>query len=1000
MKRKSLYLILMVSATFLFCACKNGTIEVSVSEGTNMAVALSPDNSTLAVSLQGTIWVIPADGGQAASITDEMGDCHEPSWSPDGENIAFHSYRDGNYHIWTVKKDGSGLKQITTGLSDDREPDWSPDGSSIVFSSDRSGNYDIWEIDLATGKLSQLTVDAANDSNPAFSRDGKKIAFVSQREEAGIYIIENGAEKLAVPTSLRVTAPSWSMDGNTLAYAAFTGKSMLFDDRNTSYIYLANLEDGLITEISKGDEDIFPFRISWTDENELIYSADGKIKKRAIGRDNADIIPFEARFELNRPQYAKKKYDFDSGAERRALGIAGPVVSPDGKKVAFAALGDIYVQEINGELSRITNDPYVDLEPDWSPDGTTLAYTSDRGGKMEIWLHDMGSGQSRLLTDQVSDDVSMPKWSPDGKQIAFYTLDYKKKWGAGILHIGEVSTGNTRVINRGVAVPGKPAWSPDGKTIALMVLTPHSSRFREGFNQFLLLSTESDSRQLVSPDSTSPLGMRNQNGPAWSPDGKKMAYIKDGTLWVVPVDAKGTVTGKPERLTSELADNLSWTGDSRSLVYIATDKIRKIDVASRKTEEIGIDLKWNTEIPSDEYIIHAGRLFDGEVNSYQDNVDIHIQGHRIKDIKPHQDHKTGIRVIDASNQVVMPGLFEMHTHQSSNVGEKLGKVWLSYGITSVREPGADPYDALERKEAWESGVRPGPRLFFTGGLTDGSRVAYGLANSVTEPNHIRMELERAKKLDYSLMKTYVRMPDSIQKVLTEGAHKLGIPLSSHELYPAVKYNVDAIEHLAGTSRRGYSLLLDANFRSYEDVVQLIARSGINITPTACLRTGFFRMAARYDELLNDRRNRNFLTPDFLQTLKDQTAQYDSVRTPRSDENYKALLKTIKSVVDAGGRITAGTDAPFAPFGSSLHSELWVFVEAGLSPFQALQAATIRSAEAVGVQKDLGTVEAGKLADLIIVNGDPLKRIQDAMKVSTAIKNGRIFNVNEWLNHAD
>jgi len=259
-----------------------------------------------------------------------------------------------------------------------------------------------------------------------------------------------------------------------------------------------------------------------------------------------------------------------------------------------------------------------------------------------------------------------------------------------------------------------------------------------------------------------------------------------------------------------------------------------------------------------------------------------------------------------------------------------------------------------------------------------------------------MELERAKKLGYSLMKTYVRMPDSIQKVLTEGAHKLGIPLSSHELYPATKYNVDAIEHLSGTSRRGYSMLLDANFRSYQDVVQLVAKSGINITPTACLRTGYFRLAKQYDELLNDERNRKFLTPEFLQNLYVQTNQFDSLRTPKADANYKALLKTIKAISDAGGSITAGTDAPFAPFGSSLHTELWVYVDAGLSPFKALQSATIQAAKVVGVDKDLGSIEAGKLADLIIVDGDPLKRIQDAMKVRTAIKNGKIHTIEALL----
>ena len=996
MKQKILFLSYILVLNFLIISCKNNTIKVTVSEGTNMASALSPDQTTLAMSLQGTIWTIPVEGGKAKSVTDEMGDCQEPDWSPDGEKIVFHSYRDGTYHIWIINKDGSDLTQLTSGISDNREPDWSPDGKSIVFSSDRSGNYDIWQIDLSSKELKQLTIDKANDSNPAFSNSGNKIVFVSQRTESGIYILENGAEKLAVPEAMRIAAPSWSTDDSKLSYVAFTGKTMLFDDRNTSYIILASLSDGSTEQISAGEEDLFPFRINWTTDNKLIYTADGHIRKRIIGQSSIETIPFEATFTLKRNSYEKKKYDFDSTEEHKALGIASPVVSDDGKKIAFAAKGDIYIQEIVGKLIQLTNDSHVDLEPDWSPDGNTLAYISDRGGLMNIWLHDLKSNQSRLLSKQIIEDTSYPTWSPDGKKIAYYTQNYMKKWGYGILHIADVASGEVKVANKTVWVPGKPSWSPDGKKVAMLALKANSTRFREGVNNFMLVSLEKDTAIMLSPASGKPLGMRVQNGPAWSPDGKTMAYTKEGTLWTIPVNRNGEISGKERKLTNELADNLGWTGDSKTIVYIATDKLKQIDVSTGKVKEITIDLKWKTEIPTEDYIIHAGKVFNGKDDTYQENMDIYVKGHRIRDIKPHQNHKPGTKIIDATDKVVMPGLFEMHTHQSSNVGEKLGKIWLSYGITSVREPGADPYDALERKEAWESGVRPGPRLFFTGGLTDGSRIAYGLENSVTEANHIKMELERAKKLGYSLIKTYVRMPDSIQKVFTEGAHKIGIPLSSHELYPATKYNVDAIEHLSGTSRRGYSMLLDANFRSYQDVIQLIAKSGINITPTACLRTGYFRLAKQYDELLNDERNKIFLTPEFLKGLYAQTNKFDSLRTPKADANYKALLKTIKAISDAGGSITAGTDAPFAPFGSSLHSELWVYVDAGLSPFKALQSATLHAAKVVGVDKDLGSIEAGKLADLIIVDGDPLKRIQDAMKVRTTIKNGKVHTIGSLL----
>ena len=888
------------------------------------------------------------------------------------------------------------MQQITEGDFDDREPDWSPDGKSIIFSSDRSGNYDIWQIDLNGSKLKQLTSDEANDYNPAFSTDGYQIAFVSERNQPGIYILKNCRERLAVPSKLRLVAPSWSTDDKNLAFVAYTSKSMLFAPGNESYIYIANLATDSIRQISAGNEDLFPFRINWRSDDTIIYTADGKIKKRVIDGDEISSIPFKVTFKLNRTAYKKKQYDFDSHEEKPVLGIVGPMVSPDGKKVAFSALGHIYIQEINGKLSQITNGACVDLYPDWSPDGKKLAYISDRGGKMEIWLQDIKTGESRLLTKEVVEEVTMPSWSPDGKQIAFSTTDYMKRWGHGTLKIADVATGNVKsIITKTLFVPSKASWSSDGQTVALMALVPSSSRFREGHNQFLLASVNDQSFRYVSPDSTSPLGIRSQNGPTWSPDGRNIAYVKDGVLWLVSVSKTGSIIGEPKKLNNELTDNLSWTGDSKNIVFIATDRLKEINIENGKSTEIKVDLKWKQQYSIDDYIIHAGRLFNGVDSTYLEHVDIYVSGNRIKVISPHREHREGIKIVDASDKVVLPGLFEMHTHLSSSDGEKLGKIWLSYGITSVRETGADPYEANERKEAWSGGFRPGPRDFFTGGLNDGNRIYYGYANSVTDTAHLRMELERAKRLQYSLIKTYARFPNSLQKEFEKGAHALGIPIASHELYPAAMYNVDDLEHIAGTSRRGYSFILDANFRSYEDVIQLISLSGMNVTPTLTLRSGFFRMASKYDELLNDARMRKFLTGKELKKLTDQTLQQDSSKTLRSDENYNALLKTVKNIFDLGGKITSGTDAPFAPYGASLHTELWILVQAGLTPFHALQTATINAAESVGVSKDLGSIEPGKLADLIIVDGDPLNRIQDAMKVTKVIKDGIIYNVNEW-----
>ena len=984
------YLLLIICSTVWLVGFgqSNDSIRVTLREGTNMAIALSPDKKTFVLDLQGTLWTLPVAGGVAKAVTDNLGDCRQPSWSPDGNTIVFQSYRDGGWHLWTITKDGKDLKQITFGIYDDREPQWSADGKRILFSSDRNNNYDIWEMELSSETLTAITHDLKNDYAPAYSPDGKSIAFVSDRNSKPALFMRSaeGVETEQFVGTTAVAAPSWSLDGKQVLFYTFNGGQ-------TKLLQL-DTESKKISEFTDQAEDPFPFRAAWLSSTEVIYTADGLIKKRDVAKKKNTIISFEATVFLHRPSYTRKQYDFDATAPRSVKGLLGPVVSPDGSKIVFSALGNLWLLLSGNPVpTALTQNAFVNMQPAWSPDGQQIVYTTDRSGTFDLWIRDLRTNLDRPLTHAPQNE-EMPSWSPDGKSIAFYLNDNNSLSASSTLSIVDLSSGDIKKIHTPLTAPSQPSWSPDGRHIILTAFVPFSTRFREGLNKFLVISLSGEPDKIFSPAEGRTVAARGKNGPVWSPDGRKVAYVQEGILWILPFTPAGELAGSPQRLTNELSENPSWTSDSKTILFLATDKFKKVALADGQLETIPLTLSWKQAQPSaGQKIIHAGRLFDGKNNAYRSNVDIVVVGNRIKEITPHREHLSA-EVIDASGKTVIPGLFDMHAHQSESEGEKTGRGWLAYGITSVREPGADPYDASLRKEVWGSGVRPGPREFFTGALQDGNRVYYGLANSISTGN-ADLELGRARALEFDLLKTYVRMPDYMQKRFTDFAHQNGMPVSSHEIYPATSYGVDAIEHVGATSRRGYSPVRSVTCHSYQDVIELITKSRIKMTPTAALIGGFNLLTYLDTTIWNNRQYVSIYSESYRKAYRARVKGFQA-----DINNTKMILpeiqKTIVKLVAAGNHITAGTDAPIMPYGISLHLEIQTYAHGGLSPFQALQSATLWAAESLGVDKDLGSIEAGKLADLVIVDGDPLKNVRDAWNVETVMKNGFIYTLDQLL----
>lgn len=952
--------------------------DVSITEATNITVSPSPNGDLIAFDLLGLLWLAPIDGGGARCLTDAFADIAYPCWSPDGERIAFQSYQSGNFHIWTIKADGTDPRQLTSGWADHREPIYTSDGRAILFSSDRGGRYAIHKLDLASGAITQISHGESQDSEPCMAPDGRRIAYVADgvnlmmiEGQGPAHIVASARKPLNWTRPSGLFAPSFAPDGR-LAYVT------IIDDA-------ANLHLG--DEIAATGEDIYPFRAGWGRNGELYYASSGKIRRLNIG-GGAQEISFAANVPVAKSSYAKRHRNFTDKGRRRIKGVASPMLSPDGEKIAFGALNDIYVLTL-GESAprRITDGPYAKHHPSWSPEGDLLAYATDRGGTMDLWVHELATGEERQLTHLPMAAAQFPCWSPDGSHIAFLNQ-------FGALHIVEVSTGNVQEVYPAIWLPGRPSFSPDGKKIALAAFKPASGRFREGLSEILVIDIATGKGVYTPIRAEKSIATRGDDGPVWSPDGKYFAYVFASTLWVQPVTPDGVFNGAAKQISNEVTDAPSWSGDSQTLLYLSNGKLRLASLKDGKTRTASMRLRWRTAKAPELSIIRGARIWDGLNPAYREG-DVIIRGNRIAGIEPPGSINTdNAGLIDGDGLTLMPGLIDMHTHRQvhgSGYGDRMGRALLAMGVTATRSPGGAAYHTTEDKEAIDAGLRIAPRHFSTGEALDGGRVYYNFMRPVTEPGQLKLELSRARALEYDMIKTYVRMDHRTQAEVIDAAHAMGLPVSSHYHYPALRHGADGVEHLGATSRFGFSRTITRLGAAYDDVNKIFAAAKAGRTPTLFTANA---LLPDYPELVSDPRIRALLPPwdlERLDAMAKMIGEGDRGPLLNSLENNVAQ---IKAMMAEGWHIHTGTDAPIDTIGVSYHLNLRAMTRFGVSNFEALLTATRHAGAYLG--EPLGTIAPGQLADLILVEGDPLADIADVANVKVVIRDGSAMDVSALI----
>jgi Tol biopolymer transport system component/imidazolonepropionase-like amidohydrolase len=947
-------------------------ITVEFHEGTNMDAVPSPDGTQMVLSLQGGLWIIPASGGTARKITSWDVEATQPAWSPDGRWIAFQNYSlDANYAIWVVRPDGSQLHALTSGPFDDREPSWYPDSNRLIFSSDRSNDkqYKIWSVTL-NGQLRQLTTGTGAESNPVVSPDGTKIAFVNTANT----ILTMPANLSAAPTVFGSgNYPQWTPDSAQLVYQ--NGGNLIVNG----------------AAVTNG-EDLFPFPVEYMGSGKFVYTSSGKIHLRDAAGNALQDVAFSATEVLRRPIITPPaSRRLGNMGPQRVKGINGAVISPDGKSVAFVALNDLWVMKIGEAPVRLTHDIDRDVDPRWTADGRFIYWSTDKNaaGVLVVDKIDVASHQRTRVASIEGVSMIQPTLSPTEDRFAYST-------GSGFIEVMDIATGTrTQLVDHLSPQPqvSRPFWSPDGTKLMVVDNDRVNPRFREGYNKLRVvdIATKTATWYAVGP-APAAVSDRTEGAAAWSPDGTKVAFISDSVLKVIPVHPDGSPAGPAVQLTNEASDMPSWQADSQTILYMASDQLKKIRVDGTGQQDVALNLTYTPAAPKGRTIIHAGALWNGIDPTLAHDVDIVIHGNRITAIEPHRDRMdtNNTTFVDATGQTVLPGLWDPHYHPLNVYqGSQFNLVWaamFAYGFTSVQSVAGPIYASTEIREALESGNMIGPRLFTSSPLLEGNRMSYDMSRQIRNGQVAEIESKRLASVDIDWIKTYVRDPIPAMRVFARTAQELGVPSGTHLLYPGSTTGLQGITHMQATQRMGYGWAKSPTGVSYQDAIELVSTGQVHLTET----TSANQLAAQSQILLGGDRF-NVLMPipyvSSLLALTPPTAAQLATLKIATDDDARAVA--------AGALFTSGTDVPLNPPGVTNHANLMAMGRS-MSNFQAMQSITINAAKVSFKDKDLGSVEVGKLADLTIVDGNPLDDLKYAAATHYVVKNGVVYTLDQIM----